>query len=81
MAKVRELSSLIHGKYDTEAQFARELGWKRQRLNRITNGQKEPDLSEASAIASALNVPIERIADIFLGTKSPNGQQKQMRSQ
>lgn len=74
MAKVRELCGLIHSKYDTEAELARELGWNRQKLNRITNGTKEPDLVEATAIAKALDVSIERIANIILCYKSPNKQ-------
>lgn len=69
MAKVRELSGLIHAKYDSESDMARELGWPRQRLNRITNGVKEPDLEEAALIAGCLGVSLDRIAGIFLGQK------------
>lgn len=73
MAKVRELCSLIHGLYDTEAELARALGWPRQRLNKITTGAKEPDICEASQLATKLNVSVDVIADIFLRLKSPNG--------
>lgn len=74
MAKIRELSGLIHGHYDTETQLAKKLGWSKQKLNRITNGMKEPDLAEAAAIATALDVSIDQIATIFLPGSSPNGQ-------
>lgn len=73
MGKVRPLIGMIYSKYDTQAQLARKMGWDRRRLNRITNGAKEPDLSEAAELAKMLDVPIERIADIFLSEKSPNG--------
>lgn len=75
MAKIRELCGLIYSKYDTEAELARELGWPRQRLNKITTGAKEPDLHEVAAIASKLDSSLEDIASIFLRSKSPNGQQ------
>lgn len=71
MAKIRELDSLIHAKYDREAGLARDLGWTRQRLNKITNGGKEPDLEEVRALARQLERPFEEIAFIFLNQKSP----------
>jgi len=74
MAKIKELSGLIHGMYNHESDFAKELGWPRQKLNKITNGVKEPDLTEASEIAEALGQPLNYIIDIFLRSKSPNGQ-------
>lgn len=75
MAKIRALCGLIHSKYDFEIQLAREIGWSKQRLNRITTGAKEPDLSEVYVLSKALNVPFEQMANIFLQAKSPNGQQ------
>lgn len=75
MAKIRELCGLIHSQYDTEANFARDLGWPRQRLNKITTGAKEPDLHEVAAIAKRLGKPLDEIASIFLRRKSPNEQQ------
>lgn len=75
MAKIRELRSIIYGKYDSESQFAKELGWKKQRLNKITNGKKEPDVVELNALASALGISVDSIAQIFLRSKSPNRQQ------
>ena len=65
MAKLMELSSLIHGKYNSESQLARDLGWSRQRLNMLTNGRKEPDLDEAIALADKLDVSLDVIASIF----------------
>jgi len=73
LQKVFELSALIHGRFRTDSDFARHIGWPRQRLYKIVNGYKEPSLDEAIAIARGLEEPLERIANIFLRYKSPNG--------
>ena len=65
MAKVKALRGLIYERFDHEADLARQLGWPRQRLNRITTGAKEPDIYEARALAESLEVPIDRIVQIF----------------
>lgn len=72
MAKIRALCGLIHNKYDFEIQLAREIGWSKQRLSRITTGIKKPDLSEVSTLSKALDVPFEQLANIFLQAKSSN---------
>lgn len=74
MAKIRTLCGLIHSKFDSEAQFARALGWPRQRVNKITNGLREPTLDEVDSISKVLDESFEKIAYIFLSQKSPNGQ-------
>lgn len=74
MAKVKELSALIHRQFDTEAAFAREIGWDRRRLSKIVTGVKEPSLHEVAVMAAGLGEPLERIAAIFLTGKSPNEQ-------
>ena len=73
MAKNLELNGLIHSKYESESAFARALGWPRQRLNKITSGVKEPDISETVMMARKLDVTVDRLADIFLPQQSPNG--------
>ena len=74
MPKNKELSSLIHRRYDREAAFARDLGWTRQRLNKLTTGVKEPDISEAALMAEKLEVSVDSLVTIFLAQISPNGQ-------
>lgn len=74
--KVKELRSLIYGKYDSEAEMASRIGWSRQRLSKITSGLKEPDVSEINVIAQALGISLEEVAQIFLRYKSPNRQLK-----
>lgn len=72
--KIRELRGLIYTAYDSEADFANALGWTRQRLSRITNGSKEPDVEELNTLANGLGVSVEMVVKIFLLHKSPNRQ-------
>ena len=74
MKKVRELRGLIYSQYDTEAALANKLGWTSQRLNKITNGIREPDLEELNVLSGALNCPVSELLQIFLRHKSPDGQ-------
>lgn len=74
--KVTELKNLIRTKYVTEAECARQLGWTRQKLNRITNGIKLPDVKEVNELSIALGTTVDEIAQFFLGKKSPNRQRK-----
>lgn len=74
-SKIKELRGLIYGKFDSEADMASFLGWPRQRLNKITNGIKEPDIKELNELAEALEKSVGDIAQIFLKRQSPNRQQ------
>ena len=74
LAKILELSGLIHRKYENEARMAEAMGWQRQRLNKITNGEKPPSLEDIDALSRALDEPVMTLVDIFLRSKSPNGQ-------
>ena len=69
----RSMSSIIHSVFATEAECARSIGWPRQRLNRIVNGQKEPTVTELAEISMATQRHQSEIADIFLAFWSPNG--------
>lgn len=62
----QELKELINMKCGSEAQLARKIGWKRQRLNKITNGNKVPDVDELSAIANGIGISVSRTAKFFL---------------
>ena len=73
MAKILELNGLIHSVFESESKMAAAMGWSRQRLNKITNGDKEPDLNDVREISDALGVPFMNVANIFLRLKSPNG--------
>ena len=72
MPKNPDLNGLIHKNYDSESEMAISMGWSRQRLNRITNGKKVPDLFEVKSIADALHTSFMDVAHIFLPSESPN---------
>ena len=65
MAKNMTLRGIIYSRYDSEADFARSLGWTRQKLNRIVNG-KMSNIEELNAIAQGLNVPVSEAIAFFL---------------
>lgn len=72
MAKIMGLNSLIHGQYPNQASFAEAIGWSRQRLNKIVNGDKQPSLEEVQIIAEGLGVPFMMVCNFFLHEKSTN---------
>lgn len=76
MAKVLELTGMIHSKFESETAMANAMGWSKQRLGRITNGKKEPTLEDTAQIAYVLDRPFMDVANIFLRKKSPFGDAK-----
>ena len=66
MTNKTNLRDKILEKYDSEAALARDLGWPRQKLNRFTNGDRVPDLSDAKQLAEKLDMPIDIVVKIFL---------------
>lgn len=73
MAKNQTLNGMIHTMYSSETEMAKHMGWSRQRLNRITTGNKVPDLFEIRDIARALGASFMSLARIFLGDESTFG--------
>jgi transcriptional regulator with XRE-family HTH domain len=71
-----ELKYIILKKFGTETACARKLGWPRQRLNKITNGKKIPNVAELNDLSTVLETSVEDLAYIFLPIKSPNGQHR-----
>ncbi|MCL1873635.1 MAG: helix-turn-helix transcriptional regulator [Clostridiales bacterium] len=69
--KVKALRGIIYTKFDSEANCAKAMGWHRQKLSKITNGTKIPDLFELEQLSKALDVPLSQLAKIFLTQKSP----------
>lgn len=64
--KNKELRSLIFKEFDSEAAFARAMGWNRQKVYKMTNGMYEPNVQEINAMAVALETNVEKIIQIFL---------------
>ena len=71
MAIKLQLRSKIFGIYKSESDCARQMGWNKQRLNKIVNGIKEPTVKELQELATAFNCSVSEVADIFLAEKSP----------
>ena len=72
MAKIMELNSLIHGQYPNQAAFADAIGWSKQRLNKIVNGDQQPSIDDIQVISEGLGVPFMMVCNFFLQRKSPN---------
>ena len=68
----RAQSTLYVYPLDSETDMASAMGWSRQRLNKITNGKKVPDLFELDDMASALGSTVMDLAHIFLQSRSTN---------
>lgn len=71
--KIRPLRILIYEKFDSESQMAENMGWSKQKLNRITNGIKEPTIQELSCMCKCLDKSISELALIFLEAELSNG--------
>ena len=66
-----ELSRIINAKYRSEAEFARAMGWSRQKVNKITNGKQLPDISELNKMAEMLDVGAPVLLRVFLPGQEP----------
>ena len=69
-----EIKAVISAHFPTESALARELGWPRQRLNKLTTGARLPTIREINDLSRELGMPVGNLVDIFLRIKSPNGQ-------
>lgn len=70
MSKNMDFNGMIHSKFTSESQMAQAMGWSRQRLNKITNGKKVPDLFDLKALADALGISLIDLVPIFLPNRS-----------
>ena len=61
-----KLCGVIFAKFASISEFARHIGWSRQRVNKLVNGKKEIDLGEARVFAKALGLTLDEVCEIFL---------------
>lgn len=61
-----QLRALIYGKYPSQSALARQIGWPRQRLSKIANGDMVPNLNDLKTLADALDIPFLTLAQFFL---------------
>lgn len=62
----QQLRGIVYSRYRSESEMAKQMGWPKQRLNKITTGLKEPTVQELNELAIALGVDIGFLAKIFL---------------
>lgn len=67
------LRSAIHSVFSNESECARAMNWPRQRLNKITTGNKEPTVQELWELSNVLGKTVGEIAGFFLPSESTNG--------
>lgn len=66
MSKNKQLRGLIYGKFDSESECAKKMGWDRRKLNKITNGDTKPSISDVYELATCLGTTVDFMARIFL---------------
>lgn len=69
--KQNTIRGIVLSNYKSISAFAREIGWGRQKAQRIINGIQEPTLSDIEKMASLLNIKtIEAFTSIFFANLS-----------
>lgn len=61
---------LIYSRYKTIADFARAIGWTRQKATNIVNGTQEPSLDDIDKMAKAMEMSLDETARFFLPNRS-----------
>lgn len=61
-----ELKKAIEEKYGTEAALARSIGWSRQRMSKLTNGKKKPDVDDVAILVKSLDLPVNTVFNFFI---------------
>lgn len=70
---IRKLRGEIAMRYRSQAAFANAIGWHCNKISKMMNGKYIPDVDEAAKIALTLGLNEHQYCDIFLSSKSPNG--------
>lgn len=70
------LRSKIYGKFNSQAEFSRKIGWGVNRINKILNGKIVPNVNDCANISIILSLTKDEYIDIFMPTLSPNGDNK-----
>lgn len=71
--QVTRLRSMVYAKYESQAEFARQLKWHVNKVNNMLNGKYVPDVDEAAEISRLLGMSDNENLDIFLHKISPSG--------
>lgn len=60
--------------FGTQYSFGEAIGWNKNKVSRLLKGQYVPDVNEAAAISTLLNLSSDLYCEIFFTKKSPNGE-------
>lgn len=64
------LRGKIYTKYRSASEYARTIKWNRQRLHKIINGQKTPNVQEIKLFQESLHLTESEVFAIFLPSVS-----------
>lgn len=70
---LRRLKGEIVAVYGTQAAFADHVSWHKNKVSRLVTGQYKPDMDDVDVIVSALDLTPDKFLEIFMPTKSLNG--------
>lgn len=73
---IRRLKAEIVAEYDTQAAFAKAIGWHENKVSKIIRGHYKPDTDEVAKMVEVLHLDESRYCSIFLPQKSPNGDKR-----
>lgn len=60
------LKGEIVAKYGSQKNFCAEIGWDKNKLSRLMTKKYVPDVQEATKIGYALDLPADKMVQIFL---------------
>ena len=56
MDNIITLRGVVMSKYKTIGEFAKAIGWKRNKASRIINGVQDPDITDMEQLARTLDI-------------------------
>ena len=63
---ILKFRGMIYSNFKNESEMAKNIGWTRQRLNKISTGKKIPNIHEINVLAKALGTDVHTIMQFFL---------------
>ena len=57
--------SAIREKYKNESEFARKIGWTKQKLSKTILGKRSPKISEINTLSKAMGISVEELISFF----------------
>ena len=70
---VCRLRGEIAAEFKTQSAFAEAIGWYKNKVSKMLNGEYKPNTDEVALIADVLHLDERRYCDVFLQKISPIG--------